>query len=67
MRFRDATASDHPLIEDRHVLLGARISDGPTDPRCWIVVLAYAYGQRRIQVWHELPRGCEWPDILHEL
>ena len=67
VRFRDAEIADHPLLaESRSALLGARVGDEVEGPRCWIVTLAYAYGQRRIQVWHENPRGCAWPDILHE-
>jgi len=75
MNFRPATPDDHPLMRDLVQAGGpaipsitdALVSDGEEGPRWWVVVRPYAYGQRRLQVWHERVRGEPYPEILHEL
>ena len=62
MEFRDATLEDHPLVAEPHHV--SKVSTNEEGPRYWIVVIPMAYGQFRIQMWHEFQRGMQWPDIF---
>ena len=75
MKFRPATPEDHPLMREETgfgtlkipAVSEGFVSDSGEDPRYWVVVCPYAYGQFRIQVWWERWRGMQYPDILHHL
>lgn len=64
MKFRAATQEDHELFEPH---LEGVVSDNEEGPRYWIIKRPYAFGQRRLQIWHERRRGEAFPAIFSEM
>ena len=76
MKFRQATREDHILMQNKLEFLGsdpiysiteAWVTTNEEDARYWIIRRPYAFGQTRLQLWHERQRGEPFPEIFSEM